>query len=447
MRLNSLVFLLFYLCLNFPVVADNKINVEEVVTRRGFKFLFTEDHYLPKVIVCMTFKKAGYIYDDQQKQGLSYLTSLVINNGSGENDEKQFARIMANKGINLAFLSEEEDFTVLLDTLSENLEDGISLMSDAIIRPRIDDKGISRALEETKVVLAYLAKDPYYIGKTEIIKLMFKDYPYSSGPPKNMETIMNIKGNDILNYMKNSFTKSNIVISVVGSVKKERIAKLLDKYFFELPPQRSSNVVKIPVKNITSPISKHIFMDIPQSTIFFGQKGVSRDDHNYYNAKVLMEAMGGPGLNSVLLHELRQNLGITYSVSARNIGNTHASVILGNLSTDYSTVDQAILAVKDVFYRVKKEGIEEKLLNKAKISIINNHIFSMFDYIKIAAYLDFIQIYGYSINHINDFPKYIDDVNIDQVNGLARSLLDNKNLFFVNVGKGTSLEKKEDLYN
>ncbi|MBV0899527.1 MAG: insulinase family protein [Wolbachia endosymbiont of Fragariocoptes setiger] len=447
MRISSLMLLLFYLCLNLPLSIYGKINVEEVVTRRGFKFLFTEDHYLPKVIVYITFKKAGYLYEDQQKQGLSYLTSLVINNGSGENDEKQFARIMANKGISLDFSSEEENFTVLLNTLSENLEDGISLMSDALIRPRIDEKGMSRALEETKFMFAYLEKDPNHTGKTEIIKLMFKDHPYSNSPLGNMEAVMSIDRNDIFNYIKNSFTKSNIVISVVGSVKKERVAKLLDKYLFELPSQRSTDIVNIPVNNITSAVSKHIFMNIPQSTIFFGQKGVSRDDNNYYNAQVLMEAMGGSSLNSVLLRELRQNLGITYSVSAHNISNTYGSVILGNLSTDHSTVDQAILAVKDVFYRIKKEGIEEKLLNKAKISTINDYTFSMFDYINIAAYLNYMQIYDYNINYINDFPKYINDVKIEQVNDLAYSLLDNKNLFFVNVGKGTSFEKKEDLYN
>lgn len=39
--------------------------------------------------------------------------------------------------------------------------------------------------------------------------------------------------------------------------------------------------------------SKNIFMDIPQSVILFAQKGIDYEDPNYYNASVLINALGG----------------------------------------------------------------------------------------------------------------------------------------------------------
>ncbi len=43
------------------------------------------------------------------------------------------------------------------------------------------------------------------------------------------------------------------------------------------------------------------------------------------------------GENSILMKELRQNLGITYGVYASIILNKHGNIMIGSLSTDSST--------------------------------------------------------------------------------------------------------------
>lgn len=120
---------------------------------------------------------------------------------------------------------------------------------------------------------------------------------------------MSITRDDVLTYIKRSFTKDNIVISIVGCATKEEVSTLLDKYLSKLLSKRSK-VRKVSVKSeFGSAESKSIFMDIPQSVILFAQKGIAYEDLNYYNASVLINALGGMSLNSILMKELRQNLG------------------------------------------------------------------------------------------------------------------------------------------
>ncbi|WP_341821811.1 pitrilysin family protein [Wolbachia endosymbiont (group A) of Ischnus inquisitorius] len=434
MRISKIIFLFFF-CLGFNLQASGNLNIEEVTTRKGFKFLFVENHALPKVSLNISFKDAGYVYESAEKQGLAWFTSLVIQEGAEENDAKDFAKKLKIKGINLLFYPDLESFGVSLETLSENLEESISLLSDAIIRPKVDSEGLNRVFEKAKVDFNNLEKNPYFVAGKELDTLLFKKHPYSKSVYGTLDTIMSITRDDVLTYIKRNFAKDNIVISVAGCTKKEEIITLLDKYLSKLPSKRSK-VRKIPVKNdFGSAESKNIFMDIPQSVILFAQKGIAYEDPDYYNAQVLVNALGGMGLNSVLMKELRQNFGITYGISASMASYTHANIIAGGLSTDSSTASQSISAIRDTLSRIKKEGIDEQLFKDTKISMVNNFIFSLSNNANTAVFLASMQVRNRDINRLNNFVSLINDVKLEKVNELASSLLEPENLFFVEVGK------------
>ncbi len=437
MKISKLVFLLFF-CLGFNLQASsNLINIEEVTTHKGFKFLFVKNCDIPKVSLNISFKNAGYAYENKEKQGLTWLTSLVIQEGAGKNDSKGFAKKLEDKGINLSFSTSLEAFKVSLNTLSSNLEDTISLLSDAIMRPKIDPEGLNRIFEKAKVNFNNLEKKPHFVATKKLDMLLFKKHPYSKSEYGTFNTIMSITKEDILTYIKRNFTKDNIVISVAGCATKEEISALLDKYLFKLPSKRSI-IKKIPVKNDFGPAeSESIFMDIPKSIILFAQKGITYEDPNYYNAIVLINALGGMELNSIMIKELRQNLGITYSANMSIISNKHGNAIIGFISTDSSTASKAISAVKDILSRIKKEGIDKQLFKDVKIRLINNLTFFLFNNTNIAMLLNDTEINDHDINRINNYANIINNVKLEEVNKLANSLLDPENLFFVKVGRST----------
>lgn len=434
MKISKLVFLLFF-CLSFNLQASGNLNIEEVTTRKGFKFLFVENYDLPKVSINISFKDAGYVYENSEKQGLGWFTSLIIQEGAGKNDARDFAKKLEDKGISLNFIAGLEAFRVSLNTLSENLEDAISLLSDAIILPKVDSEGLNRVFEKAKVDFNNLEKNPFFVAGEELNTLLFKKHPYSKSVYGTLDTIMNITRDDVLTYIKRNFAKDNIVISVAGCAKKEEIITLLDKYLSKLPSKRSK-VRKIPVKNDFGPAeNKNIFMDIPQSVILFAQKGIAYEDPDYYNAQVLVNALGGMGLNSVLMKELRQNLGITYGISASMASYTHANIIAGGLSTDSSTASQSISAIRDTLSRIKKEGVDEQLFKDTKISMVNNFVLFLSNNTNTAMLLDDMQTNDRDVNRINNYANIINDVKSEKVNELASSLLEPENLFLLKLEK------------
>ncbi|MDG7057409.1 MAG: insulinase family protein, partial [Wolbachia endosymbiont of Penenirmus auritus] len=245
MKISKLVFILFF-CLGFNLQVSGNLNIEEVTTRKGFKFLFVENCDLPKVSLNISFKDAGYAYENAKKQGLTWFTSLIVQEGAGKNDAKDFAKKLEDKGISLNFIADLEAFRISLNTLSENLEDAILLLSDAIVRPKVDSKGLNRVFEKAKVTFNNLEKNPYFVAGKELETLLFKKHPYSKSGYGTLDTVMSITRDDVLTYIKRNFAKDNMVISVVGCATKEEISTLLDEYLSKLPSKRSK-VKKIPV--------------------------------------------------------------------------------------------------------------------------------------------------------------------------------------------------------
>ncbi|WCR53035.1 MAG: putative zinc protease [Wolbachia endosymbiont of Ctenocephalides orientis wCori] len=436
MRVNKIIFLFFFF-LSFNLYASDGLNIkiEEVTSKKGFKVLFVENHDLPKVLLNISFKDAGYVYEDPEKQGLSWFTALVMQEGAGKNDAEAFAEKLKSKGISLAFYAGMEAFTASLNTLSENLEESIKLLSDAIMRPRVDSEGLKRVLESAKVSFGHLATNPDFIAAKEMDELLFKKHPYSKSAYGTLDTVMSITKDDILAYIKRNFAKDNIVISIAGDTIKEEFTNLLDKYLSKLPPKRSK-MREIPVKNDFGPAeSKNIFMDIPQSVIYFAQKGIDYNDDDYYNASVLINGLGGMGLNSILTKELRQNLGITYGISAGLASYMHGNLIAGRIGTDTSTAGKAISAIKDTFEKVKGQGIDEQLFKDTKLTMINGFIFSLSQNENIVAMLDAMQTNNRDIDRLNFFVDRTSNVKLEEVNRVAKALLDPDNLFFVEVGR------------
>ncbi len=98
MKISKFVFL-FLFCLGFNLQASGNLNIEEIITRKGFKFLFVENCDLPKVSLNISFKDAGYAYENVEKQGLTWFTSLAIQEGAGKMMPKILQKSLKIKGL------------------------------------------------------------------------------------------------------------------------------------------------------------------------------------------------------------------------------------------------------------------------------------------------------------------------------------------------------------
>ena len=83
-------------------------------------------------------------------------------------------------------------------------------------------------------------------------------------------------------------------------------------------------------------------MEFPQSTVIFGQRGVSRKNKDYFSIRVLNYVLGGGGFQSRLYKEVREKSGLVYSIYSYLVPYQNDGVIVGGFQTRNETVNETI---------------------------------------------------------------------------------------------------------
>ena len=403
---------------------------------------YIEDHTLPIVTIKIAFRDCGYAYDPDSVSGLSFMASLLLDEGAGEMDAEEFQKELSKSAIVMSFSSDKDNFYVSAKTLSKNLQKTLDLLTIAITSPTFDVEPLRNAQNKALISLEKKEEDADYIAQREWEKAVYKNHPYSNPLFGRKESIPNITRADLLNYIKKNFVRSSAVISVVGDITKGQVLDMLDKSFSKIPDAPQSNKS---IENFTTfPDSKTIYVhrNLPQSSIVFGQKAVGIKDKNFYPLHLVNYVLGGGGFESRLVSEIREKRGLTYSLYSFINRNDKSSTLEGYYSTKNSSVKESL----DIFWKeinlLKSGGITKDELELAKNYSIGSFPLNMDSYEKLVNYLNFMQIEELGTDFLETRNEKVKAVNLDEANTAIVELIDPKKLTIVVVGPNK--EKKKD---
>ena len=74
-------------------------------------------------------------------------------------------------------------------------------------------------------------------------------------------------------------------------------------------------------------------IETPQTTVVFGQRGLSRNDKDYFSARIANYVLGGGGFQSRLYKEIREKNGLVYSIYSYLLPFELTGVIIGGFQT------------------------------------------------------------------------------------------------------------------
>ncbi|WP_395877750.1 M16 family metallopeptidase [Ehrlichia muris] len=443
-----IVTLVFFTC---NVYADDiNINIKGATTQNKIHYLYVEHHNLPIISLQLAFKKAGYAYDAFDKQGLAHFTSQILQEGSENNNALDFAKQLEGKGIDLKFYVDIDNFYISIKTLSENFEEALALLSDCLFNPVTDSEIFHRVIAEQSAHVKSLYASPKFIATTEINHAIFKGHPYSNKIYGTLNTINNINQEDVLLYIKNSFDKNQIAIGAAGDIDPTKLSDLLDKYILsKLPSGNNKNTLPDTTVNRKHSLL-YVQKNVPQSVIMFATDTIPYNDKDYHTSNLFNNMLGGGlSLNSILMIELRDKLGLTYHASSVLDNMEHSNVLFGTITTDNTTVTKCISVLTDIIENIKTHGVNKDTFLSAKFSITNSFILSMLNNDNVANTLLDLQLRKLDTSYINKHNSLYEAITIEEVNKIAKKILSN-DLVIIEVGKhnninGEQIEAKQNI--
>ena len=271
-----------------PAIA---IDVVEVKTDDGLVAYLSEDHTNPIIAVSFQFR-GGAALDPEDKLGLSYMVSSLLDEGAGDLNSFAFQSQLEDMAIQLSFESSLEHFSGSLTTVTANADEAFKLLSLALAAPRFDEEPVERIRRQIQVGLAREAESPQRIASKTLFENLFPRHPYGRSVRGNSESINKINQTDLQTFVSERFAKDRLLIGVAGDITPSQLKDLLPQVFGHLPQSLGADwraVETAPRFSGTVIVER----EIPQSTVYMAHGGLKRTDPDWYAALIADYILGG----------------------------------------------------------------------------------------------------------------------------------------------------------
>jgi zinc protease len=172
---------------------------------------------------------------------------------------------------------------------------------------------------------------------------------------------------------------------------------------------------------------------MPQSFIMFGGNGVLSSDADYRAAQLLLQIVGGD--DSRLANEIREKRGLTYGVSFSPYNYQHAAFTLGFMTVQNERAGEAVDVMRQVFRDVVEKGVTADEVQDAKQYVTGVFAFSFESNNSTSGTLLNFMNLGLPPNYKAVRNAEVEAVTLEQVNAIAKRLLDVDKLIVVAIGK------------
>ncbi|WP_417269396.1 M16 family metallopeptidase [Celeribacter sp.] len=420
----------------FTTSAQAAVEVQGITTSGGFKAWLVEEHSIPFTALEIRFR-GGTALDREAKRGEINLMMALLEEGSGDMNAQAFAKARDDLAASYSFNAGMDSVSISAKFLTENRDEAVALLRQAILEPRFDEDAIERVKGQVYSVIRSAQTDPSEIASTTFYGQAFGAHPYGSSADGTLESVKGLTRDDMFTAYKNAMVKDRVYIGAVGDITAEDLSALIDDLLGDLPqsgPEMPATVTPAISGGVTV-----VPYETPQSVVLFGHAGIARDDENYIPAYIANEIFGGAA-ESRLMEEVREKRGLTYGIGAYLASHDHANLVVGQFSSANSAVAEAVQVVKDEWARIVRDGITAEELDIAKTYLTGAYALRFDGNAPIAKILVGMQMVGLSTDYIAKRNDLVNAVTLDEINRVARDLYDPQNLTFVVVGQPEGLE-------
>jgi len=398
----------------------------------GATLIVSEQTNLPIVIVQVTLD-AGARLDPPEKAGLASLTADLLTEGTSKRSASKISDAVDFLGASLAAGADTDYASVSLGVLKKDLPAGLDLLTDILLHPQFADAEIARRREAVLAGIRAAEDNPGKVAQKAFQRALFGSGPYGHPVEGTVESVPRITRSDIQAFYSRYYRPGRAIITVVGDVAAAEIRAQLESALggwnggagetFEYPA-------------FTTPAKHLVTIDKPitQANIILGERGVARDNPDYYAITVMNYILGGGGFSSRLLDNIRTQGGLAYSVASFFTVNKAPGSFQVVMQTKSASADEAIKRARAEIDRIRREPVKDEELSEAKRYLTGSFPLRLDSDRKIAGFLSQVELYGLGRDYADTYAQRINAVTKDDVLRVAEKYVDPAQLILVVVG-------------
>ena len=250
----------------------------------------------------------------------------------------------------------------------------------------------------------------------------FPAHPYGREVNGTLETVPHITADDLRNYVKRVLARDGLKIAIVGNLDAKAAGALIDRIFGALPAK--GDLQPVPAVDPQGLGQRIVVdLDVPQTVITFGRRGVFRQDPDFMTAYIVDHILGGGTFSSRLYSEVREKRGLAYSINDSLLWLKGTALMIGGTATRADRTAETLTVIDSEISRMAESGPTEEELSKAKAYLKGAYALNLDTSNKIAGALLQIQLDSLGIDYIDRRSALIDAVTLQDTKRVAQRLL------------------------
>jgi zinc protease len=412
------------------------VPVQALTSPSGLNYWILSDSTVPMLVVTASWR-GGSAAEPVALSGVSQMTAAMLTEGAADLDSQAFKIRMEELNMGLSFSAGWDWSSMTLYALTENRDASVELARTALLQPRFDASPLQRIQRQLAVSIRQRETNAGFIANLAMDQALIPNHPYASR--LTLEGVAAVNPEALRTRWRQMFTRSNMMITVVGDITPEAAGVVVDRMFAELPQGGAAETV--PQAVAAAPAGAPIVRPLPQpqSLILFAAEGIQDEDPDWIPLVVANHIIGSGDFTSRLMTEVREERGLVYGISTSPSVRESSAFLRGSAQTENGNVPEAIATITATMAAFAADGPTQQEVDTAIQYLTGSFPLSLDSNTGIAGVLNAYQTSGRDVDYVNRRNDLIRQVTREDVARAARRLYDPARFTFVVVGEPEGL--------
>ncbi|WAC12083.1 M16 family metallopeptidase [Dyadobacter pollutisoli] len=302
------------------------------------------------------------------QQGLAHFWEHMAFKGTEKRSSYHIINRLENVGGELNAYTTKEKICFHASVLDDHFEKAMDLLADITFHSVFPDKQIERERNVIIEEMSMYIDSPEDAIQDDFDQLVFPNHALGNNILGTAETVNSFGRAELHQFINENIDTEQIVVSSVSRLPFSKVIRLAEKYLGDVPHRKTNRIRQAPA--LYSPLHQQKERSISQAQCAMGQPAYALLDDRRLPFFMLVNLLGGPGMNSRFNLSLREKYGFVYSIEGNYTPYLDTGFMGIFFGTEKKQLNKSISLIHKELKRVREVPLSVLQLHQTKVQLM-----------------------------------------------------------------------------
>jgi len=381
----------------------------------------------------------GRLHDPRGQEGLCDVLADMLQEGTEHYDSSELAQALDRLAGRFSADAGPETIWLTGQVLSKKADEALTLLAEVARRPTFPKSALRRVKQQHRASLRASYSSPDFVASRHFFAAVYgPDLPH--GRFVTEAAIGRIGRADLEAFYDRHFNASNSMLAVIGDCDQQQMLASLKAHFADWHAGEPTPQVDLPETFQYRPSRRLVAKKkLSQASIILGGRGCSVKSPRLDEFGLANHILGASGFSSRLMNAVRSEKGKTYGIHSSNVATSSSGTFMVQTFTRNDNAKETASLIREIVEDALRNGLTADELDKAKTAMIGQFPLRFENPAAWSQSALRDLFYGRGLDYTPHSRERIARIDLEQVNGALRQVLDLDTMALVIVGDPAAL--------